>query len=104
MRIYIAGRIKGSNNYERQFENAEMWLRLRGYKVINPVKVRKSLAQDLSDEQFIGVELTLLGLCDEIFMLNGWQDSKECSLMLDTAKATGKTPRYQGYFERGKNG
>ena len=102
MRVYLSGRIEGRNNYERQFENAEMWLRLQGYTVINPVKVHESLPSDLSAEDLVGIDLALIGMCDMVFMLNGWQGDRRAEMELQIAKATGKEYKYQAYFERTK--
>ena len=101
MRVYLSGNIS-SNNYKRQFENAEMWLRLKGYSVINPVKVHDALCGDMTAEDLVGIDLALLGLCDTVFMLNGWQNDKRAELELLSARATGKEVKYQAYFERRK--
>lgn len=102
MIVYISGKITGSNNYEIQFEKAEFWLRLKGYKVVNPVKVCKSLVGVFEDKDFYEIDINLLFKCDCIFMLNGWQNSKGAKTELQVAKTLGKKIMYQNYFERNK--
>lgn len=100
MVIYISGRITGSNNYERQFANAEEWLKEQGYKVINPVNVIRALKDIITYEQIMGIDVQLVAMSDGIFMLNGWQGSKGAKTELQVAKNLNKKIIYQNYFGR----
>lgn len=39
MKVYIAGKITNNANYEKEFKEAEEYLKSKGYVVINPVKL-----------------------------------------------------------------
>jgi hypothetical protein len=46
------------------------------------------------------IDYCLLEMCDGIFMLGGWQNSKGACAELSYAKSLGKKVLYQKYFER----
>lgn len=73
--IYISGPITGVDNYLDNFNAAEEALKELGYTVINPARFN-SVLPDLKYEQYMSIDFALLDLCDYIYMLDGWQDSK----------------------------
>lgn len=75
-RIYISGAITGKTNYMEQFNEAEETLKKSGYSVINPAKIGSNMPKDTSYEEYMDMSIMLLNMCDCIFMLNGWQQSK----------------------------
>ena len=91
--IYIAGPMRGKeNNNETAFFNAEKRLNRRGFTVINPLTIGRSIASDEiigSDADFLRnvmrFERTLIRFCDAIYMLEGWQDSQGAKAELVTA-------------------
>lgn len=100
MIVYISGKITGSNNYERQFANAEEFLTKKGFKVINPVTVINAVKDILTYEQILSIDIQLVAMSDCIFMLNGWQSSKGAETELQVAKNLRKKILYQNYFGR----
>ena len=91
--IYIAGPMRGKeNNNETAFFNAEKRLNRRGFTVINPLTIGRSIASDEiigSDADLLRnvmrFERTLIRFCDAIYMLEGWQDSQGAKAELVTA-------------------
>lgn len=75
-RIYISGAITGKTNYMEQFNEAEEALKKGGYSVINPAKIGSNMPKDTSYEEYMDMSIMLLNMCDAIFMLEGWQQSK----------------------------
>lgn len=75
-RIYIAGPITGIDDHYERFKAAEMRLTASGYKTINPSKLAAVMPSDASHREYMKVCIALLGLCDEIYMLKGWENSK----------------------------
>ena len=75
MRIYISGAITGTTDYKERFAAAEEKLKAAGYEVVNPAKVTEVLPP-LSWETYMGICVPLLAICDAIYMLNGWRDSR----------------------------
>ena len=101
MLIYISGKITDNENYQSEFQKAEQWLMLKGHTPINPAKIALILPK-LDYAQLMKVDYSLLEMCDAIFMLGGWQESKGACAELSYAKSLGKKVLYQKYFERGQ--
>lgn len=78
MRIYIAGKISGFDeySYRNKFANAEKHLRLLGHDVINPTYI----TQIGLDESYRDLIMEILGMilttCDAIYMLDDWTKSE----------------------------
>lgn len=76
MRVYISGRITNNKDYTKQFEDAEIWLDTIGHKPLNPAKLNQILdEEEYSHEEYMKIDLAMLGLCDAIYMLDGWEKS-----------------------------
>lgn len=76
MKIYIAGKITGNENYKDHFKQAELKLKSEGHQVINPTW--KPLG--LTYKQYIDMGLMELSQCDGIYLLDGWKESKGARL------------------------
>ena len=77
MRIYISGAITGTDDYTERFERAERKLRERGEtEIINPAKVCASLPGTLTHEEYMKICLAMLSLCDEVYLIPPWTDSR----------------------------
>lgn len=79
MKVYISGPITGIENYEKNFQKAEDFLRKRGLEVVNPVKIGKTLEEGglkLEHADYMRADIAELMKCDAIYMLDGSEDSK----------------------------
>ena len=97
-KIYIAGKITGTTDYLERFAKAEDWLNEHGYKgsVINPAKISDGLPQETTTyKDYIQIGLSMLGTCDAIFMLKGWEESLGASLELQYAMTLGYKVLYE---------
>jgi hypothetical protein len=94
MLVYISG----NHLFAEKFNRAEMWLRLNNHKVINFEKIRLPISE-MSTQQYMGTRYFLLGMCDAIFMVDGWQESKVSCAELAYAKSLGKKVFYQDYYK-----
>lgn len=74
-RVYISGKITGTTDYIERFAKAEKELKDRGYEVINPAEMCRSLPR-LEHSQYMQLCMIALSFCDSIYMLDGWQESK----------------------------
>lgn len=93
--IYISGGITGITNYMWWFANAEKKLKEMGYmQIINPAKVSCALPT-LSHSEYMTVCMALLSLCDSIYMLKGYEDSKGAMMELEYAKKHGYKVVYE---------
>ncbi len=75
MRVYISGPITGTDDYMVRFSKAEQKLKNDGYSVINPASVNSMMPSDTSYEEYMKMSLTMLDMCDAIYMLKGWEKS-----------------------------
>lgn len=74
-RIYISGAISGTTDYLQRFGLAEAHLIGQGYSVINPARILKELPADTDYEDYMKMSITMLDMCDSIYMLKGWKKS-----------------------------
>lgn len=74
VKVYISGPIEGTEGYKERFKRAEKKLQELGYAPVNPVKVFKRLPKGIEREEYLEVAITLLKMCDCIFMLEGWEE------------------------------
>ena len=102
MLIYISGAITNNENYQAEFQKAEQWLMLKGHTPISPARFITNFPK-LTEEQIMKIDYCLVEMCDGIFMLGGWQESKGACAELSYAKSLGKKVIYQKYYERGKD-
>lgn len=89
-KCYISGAITGTDGYMDRFAQAEKELTERGYSVINPAKVNAQLPDDTTYEEYMKMSLAMLEMCDYIYMMNGWRNSKGAWWECQYAKTLGK--------------
>lgn len=88
MVVYISGGITGVENYGKAFERAEEELKAAGHTVINPAGFAEHLPQ-LTWEGYLTVDIALLSVCEAIYMLNGWKNSRGANREYGYALAKG---------------
>ena len=76
MRIYISGAITGTTDYMERFADAESELSAMGWEVVNPAKVNAQLPSSFEWVDYMRVSLAMLSLCDAIYFIPGWRESK----------------------------
>ena len=77
MRIYISGAITGTTDYLERFADAERRIMEEGkHSVVNPARVNACLPEDTTYEQYMDMSFTMLDMCDAIYMLPGWENSR----------------------------
>lgn len=80
-RIYISGPMAGLEPEEvtERFKIAEACIRRctdQDWQIINPAEIYPGVDPDALDhEEWMRLDLTLLSMCDAIFMLPGWEES-----------------------------
>jgi hypothetical protein len=101
MKIYISGPITGTTDYIERFETAEQRLATNnGNEVVNPARVNSALPASTTYRQYMDMSLLMLSMCDTIYMLKGWEQSKGAREEFAEAVKSGK----KIYFEEVQNG
>ena len=92
-KVYISGPITGTKDYLEKFEDIETALVLvhQGVEVINPAKVNAHLPESTTWEEYMRMSLCMLSMCDGIYMMEGWQQSRGANLEYAYAKGMGIT-------------
>ena len=94
MRIYISGPITNVIDYKEKFARAEQNLKAKypDAEIINPTVLDKL---PLTYDEYMELDLRLLGMCEGIYMMEGWEDSKGANREYGYALAKGNAI----YFE-----
>ena len=76
-RMYIAGPVTGTLDYESRFRDYEASIRgwLPNVEIVNPVKITESI-QYFSHEEIMKVCIAALSSCNMIFLMRGWEKSE----------------------------
>jgi len=97
-KIYIAGPMSGIENHNLQaFEDAEKYWAEKGAVVFCPT----TLPQDsnISQAQYMDIDLAMIRACDVIYMLKGWEESKGATLEKTYADYLGIGILYEKFAE-----
>lgn len=89
MKYYISGGITGIENYMETFKKAEEHLIAQGHSVINPAKVNANLPTDTTYEQYMKMCYCMLDMCEGIYMLKDWENSRGANREMGYAIAKG---------------
>lgn len=100
-KCYISGPITGTENYIERFAEAEKKLSKEFFSVINPAKVNAQLPEnDTTYKEYMKMSLTMLEMCDYIYLIDGWENSKGACLEYQYAKTLGKEIIFQEKEEK----
>ena len=98
--IYISGGITGVKDYMERFEKAEKLLTAQGKNTCNPAKLNAS-HKGKPWEWYMCRCLKWLCDCDEIYMLNGWEESRGARIEHTLAQVLRLTIIYESdYYEK----
>lgn len=89
--VYISGKITGLSDYKKKFKDAEEKINSLNYhinRIINPANNDLILnINNTTYEEYIKLSLCELSMCNCIFMLDNWENSKGARLEYEYAKA-----------------
>jgi Domain of unknown function (DUF4406) len=84
--IYVAGAIKGTNDYHERFAEASEKLRAQGWSVFNPAAANQ---EGRPLDEIMAHLLPILCRCKAIALLPGWSLSGGASIEYNLAKYLG---------------
>ena len=87
MKIYIAGPITGTDDYEERFNSAEARLKEAGFEPVNPIG--PGLVPGADYKYYIDRGLRLLMECDAIVVMDNFETSKGTLLEVQYCKTCG---------------
>jgi len=104
MKVYIAGPMADYVGYNyAAFDHAARSLRAHGYEVYSPAEANIAEHYEPGEiipehhyERLMRRNIAELGMCDEIFLLRGWESSKGAKIELRHAIELGLKIRQQG--------
>ncbi len=87
MKIYIAGKITGVDNYKEIFGEAEARLKKMGFTVMNPAILPYP---GFEHNEYMQICLTMIDVCDAVCLLDGWEESTGACMEFYHANSNGK--------------
>ena len=94
MKIYIAGKITDNPNYKKQFAAAERFLRKKGHTIMSPAV----LPAGFEHFEYMRICYSMIDVCEGVFFLRNWADSKGAMMEHDYAGNWGKVIMYQAHM------
>ncbi len=90
MKIYISGKISNQpiEHVRTKFKTAQEELEKQNHEVVNPLN--NGLSEQNTWEQHMVRDIELLFLCNAIYLLNDWQESKGAQIEHFIAQKTNK--------------
>ena len=91
MKIYIAGKITGDPDYIIKFLKKEITLMKERHIVMNPAILPKRFDY----EDYMKICFAMVDVCDCIYLLSDWKDSKGAIREKEYAEKQGKIIMYE---------
>lgn len=90
MKVYLAGKITGLENFKEIFGRYEQDLKNQGHKVMNPAILPKGFEQS----EYLKICSSMIDVCDMVCFIPNWIDSKGAHYELGYALGTDKIIEY----------
>jgi len=91
MKLYIAGKITDNPDYKQQFAEAEKQLKYAGHVTMNPAV----LPDGFEHHEYMAICFSMIDVCEGLYFLSNWRDSKGARMEFDRAIDKGKTIMFQ---------
>jgi len=94
MKIYISGPMTGIEIFNMPaFIDAEAKLQKEGHTVLSPAIL--PVSKEISHEEYMVIDLAMLSICDAIYLLDGWEESKGAKIEYEHAWKANKLVFYE---------
>lgn len=93
MKIYIAGKITGLDDYKIKFKEAENRLLKQEYAVLNPCVLPAGFDQ----EEYLHICFAMIDICESVYFLENWISSPGARKEYERAKLMKKTLFFENY-------
>lgn len=100
MNIYISGAITNDPNFREKFKAAEIDVRDAGYVPFNPAEFNADRNDGLTYDQMMQNCFKLMELCDGMYQLPDWENSKGALIEYGYALAKGMKIYNQNWLPR----
>lgn len=85
-KVFISGKITGSDDYKTKFKVAQLQLERLGYTVMNPAV----LPLGFEHEDYMHICYKMIDACEALVFLNDWSESKGAILEMEYARKNKK--------------
>jgi hypothetical protein len=100
-RVFISGPVTGRElEATPDFFEAKFELSQAGCDPINPIILSGGMPKDATHEEYMKITMDMLDMADEIYMLDGWENSEGAKAERRHAISKGMVVRYQGKEQR----
>ena len=99
MKLYISGPITGTEDYMERFAAAQKELEEEGWSVVNPALVNSNLPEDTEWEDYMRMAVCMMDMCETVYFLNGWKESRGANIEYGYALAKGRDIMFQEEYE-----
>ena len=90
MKIYLSGKITGTADYMERFAAKQKDLESKGCEVINPALINSFLPKSTTWEEYMSLCYPMINMCDAIYFMDGWEDSKGAKIEYEYATRINK--------------
>lgn len=90
MKIYIAGKITGLDNYKEIFAEVEAELVEQGHEIMNPAVLPAGFEWD----EYMHICFAMIDVCEGVYFITNWEDSPGATKEHYYAAVNGKLLRY----------
>ncbi len=93
MKVYISGKISTKENYQEDFLKAKEKLERMGHTVLSPLMINASLEY----EEYMHIDFSMIDICDAVYFLYDWSDSRGARREKSYAEAKEKLLMFEDY-------
>lgn len=91
MKIYVAGKITGLDNFKELFAEATKKLEEDGHVVMNPAVLPKGFDHG----EYMKICYSMIDVCEAVYFLNNWHDSVGAKMEYYYARSKNKDVIFQ---------